>query len=96
MNTRRPSHVNTTVSSRYQTVIPSQIREKFMIKEGTQIAWLDKGDSIEVIPLPEKSWMSFRGAGREMNYLADLRDYRRKERAGDPPVAPESGEGGRR
>lgn len=82
MAARPPRPVSsTTVSSRYQTVIPSEIREKFAIHEGSRIAWIDKGDAIEVVPLPEKPWKEFRGAGRGDDYLAALAEYRGQERA---------------
>lgn len=80
MTTKRPRPIKTTVSSRYQTVIPSEIREKFAIREGSRIAWIDKGESIEVIPLPGKPWKEFRGAGRGADYLTDLAVYRQRER----------------
>ena len=64
--------VCTTVSSRFQTVIPSEIREKFDIREGSRLAWVDKGDSIEVVPVPVKPWKAFRGAGRKSSVSASL------------------------
>ncbi len=80
-----PQHPNspptTTVSSRYQTVIPSEIRGKFLVREGSRIAWIDKGSSIEIVPLPDKPWKAFRGAGKGgTDYLEALRAYRQKER----------------
>lgn len=82
MRTRRgPPISSTTVSSRYQTVIPADIRARFCIREGTRIAWVVRDDSIEVIPLPEKPWQEFRGAGRGVDYLQALADYRARERA---------------
>ncbi|HHW18641.1 MAG TPA: AbrB/MazE/SpoVT family DNA-binding domain-containing protein [Firmicutes bacterium] len=78
-STRPIAH--TSVSSRYQTVIPSQIRDKFLIREGTRIAWIDKGESIEIVPLPEQPWKAFRGAGRSgVDYLQVLTHYRKEER----------------
>lgn len=61
--------VYTTVSSRFQTVIPSEIREKFDIREGSRLMWVDRGESIEVVPVPVKPWKAFRGAGRRSRML---------------------------
>jgi AbrB family looped-hinge helix DNA binding protein len=78
---KRPRYVATsTVSSRYQTVIPSEIREKFMIREGTHVLWMDMGDTIEVIPVCERSWRHFRGKGKGLEYLAELERHRASER----------------
>lgn len=74
------SVTSTTVSSRYQTVIPSEIREKFTIREGSRIAWIVKDDVIEVVPLPGDAWKEFEGAGRGGDYLSSLADYRKQER----------------
>lgn len=82
MTAKKPKAVvSTTVSSRYQTVIPAEVREKFVIQEGSRIAWVVKDESIEVFPLPEKAWKSFEGKGKGKDYLSALADYRRQERA---------------
>lgn len=78
-STRPIAH--TSVSRRYQTVIPSQIRDKFHIREGTRIAWIDKGESIEIVPLPDQPWKVFRGSGKfGIDYLQVLTQYRKEER----------------
>lgn len=76
---RRPA-ATTTVSSRYQTVIPAEVRRQFLIREGTRISWVVAGDAIRVIPLPDEPWAEFRGAGRGGDLLQSLMDYRAKER----------------
>lgn len=82
IKTRPPSSASkTTVSSRYQTVIPADIRERFCIREGSQIAWIVRDDTIQVVPLPDKPWQQFRGAGRGEDYLEVLAGYRAHERA---------------
>jgi len=62
-------------------VIPADIRERFCIKEGSRIAWIVRDDAIEVIPLPDKPWEEFRGAGRDVDYVKALAQYRGQERA---------------
>ncbi len=82
MTTKKPkTMISTTVSSRYQTVIPAEVRDQFAIQEGTRIAWVVKDESIEVFPLPEKAWKSFEGKGKGKDYLSALADYRERERA---------------
>lgn len=96
MTTRKPkAMVSTTVSSRYQTVIPAEVREKFVIQEGSRIAWIVKDESIEVVPLPEKPWKSFEGKGKGKDYLSALAEYRRQEREREKPGPPKGrpGEG---
>jgi len=78
-STRPIAH--TSVSRRYQTVVPSKIRDKFHIREGTRIAWIDKGESIEIVSLPDQPWKVFRGSGRfGIDYLQVLAQYRKEER----------------
>jgi len=42
--------------------------------------WVVRDDVIQVIPLPDQPWASFRGAGRGRDYLSDLEDLRKEER----------------
>jgi len=41
-----------TVSSKYQIVIPKEVRELLDIKPGRQIAILVKGKSVSLVPVP--------------------------------------------
>jgi len=82
---------STTVSSRYQTVIPADVRERFCIREGSKILWIVKDDTIEVVPLPEEPWRKFHGAGRGEDNLAALLEYRKQERAKDEERVPREG-----
>lgn len=70
----------TTVSHRYQTVVPAGIRKRYRIGEGTQLVWLEKGDRIEVLPLPSDPIRSLRGAGRGKGLLEALLKSRAEER----------------
>jgi len=47
-------------------VIPAEIRERFMIAEGTKIAWVVRDDVIEVVPLAAQTWQELRGSGKEL------------------------------
>ncbi|MGB9919327.1 MAG: AbrB/MazE/SpoVT family DNA-binding domain-containing protein [Moorellales bacterium] len=68
-----------TVSQRYQTVIPAAIREQYHIRQGSRLAWIPKGDKIEAVPLPE-AHQEFRGRGRGKRLLQALLSYRAGER----------------
>lgn len=70
----------TTVSKRCQTVVPAQIRKRYQIEEGSQLAWVDNGGRIEVTPLPRHPIESLRGAGRGKGLLEALLEYREEER----------------
>ena len=76
-----PGEINkTTVSQRYQTVIPAAIREKYNIREGSRLAWIPRNGKIEIIPLPAEAQKEFRGSGRGKKLLQALLADRAKER----------------
>ncbi|MBI2266827.1 MAG: AbrB/MazE/SpoVT family DNA-binding domain-containing protein [Armatimonadetes bacterium] len=70
----------TTVSRRCQTVLPAKIRKRYGIEEGSQLAWVDNGERIEVVPLPRHPIEGLRGAGRGKGLLKALMEYRAEER----------------
>lgn len=70
----------TTVSHRFQTVVPVDIRNSYNIREGSRLAWIPRGDRIEIVPLPEEMSKEFRGLGRGKKLLESLLAYRAEER----------------
>jgi len=56
--------MQTSVTKRGQTVIPSKIRKRYGIADGAQLVWLDDGHSIKVVPVPEDPIKALRGLGR--------------------------------
>ena len=40
------------VSSRWQTVVPAEIRRRYHIQEGDTLVWIDDGKVIRVVPVP--------------------------------------------
>lgn len=53
--------MKTTVSTRYQTVIPTELRKKFKIKSNSKLEWIDGGSVMVVFPIPEDPIGSLRG-----------------------------------
>jgi len=70
----------TTVTHRYQTVIPAHIRKRYGIQEGSSLAWVDQEGEIKIIPLPPEPYKKFRGAGKGKGYLELLLESRAEER----------------
>ena len=56
--------MQTAVTKRGQTVIPALLRKRYSIDEGTQLVWLDDGETIRVVPVPADSLRALRGRGR--------------------------------
>lgn len=55
----------TTISSKYQVVIPKDVREKLQLKSGQKMTVVVKGGVVYLIP--EKPLESFRGFLKGMN-----------------------------
>lgn len=68
-----------TVSTKGQMVIPSSIRKKYRIKPRSKVEFLDMGNEIVIVPIPNNSFIESRGALRGVN-VEDLIKQRRKER----------------
>jgi AbrB family looped-hinge helix DNA binding protein len=54
----------TIVSSRGQTVVPAEIRRRYRIEEGDTLLWMDDGQMIKVVPLPDDAVKTLRGSGK--------------------------------
>lgn len=54
----------TTVTKRAQTVVPAVIRERYNIKDGDLLEWIDDGQVIKVIPLPADPISALRGSAK--------------------------------
>lgn len=68
-----------TVSHRWQTVIPAEIRRRYGIQANSKIEIIDTGKEIILVPLPKDAFKSSRGALRGVG-TSDLLRLRRKER----------------
>lgn len=72
--------MKTTVSTRGQVSIPAELRKKFHIEPETQVEWIEDGNAIRIIPIPQDPIKAFRGAGRGRYTSEKLVKDRRKER----------------
>lgn len=70
--------IKTTISKRGQTSIPSQICKKYGIKSHKQIAWIDLGNIINVIPVNDDSVKKFRGSSKGL--LKELLSERKRDK----------------
>jgi AbrB family looped-hinge helix DNA binding protein len=70
-----------TVTTKGQLVIPSKLRRKYSIKQGTQVAFLEEGNRLVLQPLTAEFIRSLRGSLRgEPSALKSLLDDRKHDR----------------
>ena len=72
--------MKTTVSTRGQVSIPSELRKKYHIEAETELEWIEEGNAIKVIPLPKDPIGAFRGASKGRYTSDKLARDRKKER----------------
>ena len=70
----------TTVTKRWQTVIPAAIRRQLRMKEGDKLVWIFDGASIRVVVLPADPIKALRGSGRGERLTEKLLAARREDR----------------
>jgi AbrB family looped-hinge helix DNA binding protein len=56
--------MESTVSKRWQTVIPAAIRRRHNIREGDLLEWIDEGDTIRVVPITSDPVRALRGRAK--------------------------------
>lgn len=72
--------MRTTISHRAQTVVPAAIRERYGIKSGDFLEWIDDGYVIKVIPLPADPIKTLRGSAKGERLLERLLESRQEDR----------------
>ncbi len=73
--------MKTTVTARGQTVIPAKVRRAHRIAPRTRVEWIDDGETIRVVPLPEDPIAAARGAAKGLRKVL-LRDRKRERQRG--------------
>ncbi len=78
--------MKSTIYRQGRVVIPATIRAKYNIKDGTQLTWVDDGQTIRVIPIPPDAVAALYGRGKGQGLtrklLEDRAKYRKKENGG--------------
>jgi AbrB family looped-hinge helix DNA binding protein len=73
--------MTTTISSRGQTVVPAEIRARHHLTEQSRLAWIDDGETIQVIPISAKNPFG-RGIAKGMKLWEGILKDRTEERKG--------------
>jgi AbrB family looped-hinge helix DNA binding protein len=72
--------MQTIITKRGQTVVPSAIRKKYRLSEGDGLIWLEDGATIKVIPVPGDPVTALRGSGKGEALNKALLEQRKKDR----------------
>lgn len=56
--------MRSTITSRGQTVIPAEIRQRFHLGPAKRLEWIVDDDAIRVVPVDENPIEAFRGRGK--------------------------------
>ncbi len=73
--------MQTMISKRGQTVVPSALRRKHKIEVGDRLVWIDDGETIKVVPVSGDSVQALKGIARGEGLREDLLKWRREERS---------------
>ena len=75
--------MRTTVTKRGQTAIPARLRERFGIRTGDYLEWVDDGQTIKVIPVSGDLIQALRGCARGSGLGRKLLAERREDLLND-------------
>ncbi|MBN1488071.1 MAG: AbrB/MazE/SpoVT family DNA-binding domain-containing protein [Anaerolineae bacterium] len=70
----------TTVTQRAQTVVPAGIRQRYNIQPGDILTWIDDGQTIKIIPLPQDTIQALRGCAKGESLTQKLLASRKQDR----------------
>ena len=73
--------MQSTVTVRGQTAIPSIIRKRYHIKPKMKLEWLDDGHTITVVPVISNPIKALHGRFKKVDLLGSLLKYRKEERS---------------
>jgi len=77
--------MQTAVTKRGQTVVPAAIRRRYHIEGGARLVWLDDGETIRVVPVPDDPLAALRGCGRGDGLTELLLAERSRDRDRETP-----------
>lgn len=80
--------MRTTITQRAQTVVPAIIRERYGIKSGDYLEWIDDGQIIKVIPIPADPIKALRGSAKGEQLLKRLIESRQEDRQREQSALP--------
>jgi bifunctional DNA-binding transcriptional regulator/antitoxin component of YhaV-PrlF toxin-antitoxin module len=69
-----------TISERHQTAIPAALCRKYGLKPRMKLLWLDTGNGIRIVPVPEDPVKAIRGFLKGLPLTEILLRERREER----------------
>ena len=73
--------VTSIITTKGQVVIPSRIRNKYGMKKGTKVAFIEKGNTVLMQPLDRNYFESLAGQlGTDGEMLKSLMEDKKKER----------------
>jgi AbrB family looped-hinge helix DNA binding protein len=72
--------LRTTITKRAQTVVPAKLRERYNIKGGDFLEWIDDGQVIKVIPIPADPIKALRGSAKGEKLLEKLLASRQEDK----------------
>ena len=81
--------MKTKLTKRGQTVVPSEIRKHFNLRESSMLQWMVEGDIITVLPFAKNPVEALKGAMKGQvsfeKFMDDRRSDREMEKAKDLP-----------
>lgn len=70
----------TVITRRGQTVVPAAIRRRHQLSDGDRLYWIDDGETIRVVPVPEDPVAALSGRGEGEDLVATLLEDRAEDR----------------
>jgi AbrB family looped-hinge helix DNA binding protein len=72
--------MQTSVTTRGQTVVPADIRKRYNIQKGDRLIWLEDDTGIRVIPVPKDPIAALKGRGKGEVLTSKLLAERQRDR----------------
>lgn len=72
--------MKTTITKRGQTSVPAEIIKKYNLKKGSRLYWLDTGNEIKIIPIPDDIILSTFAIAEGEGLFDELIESRKRDR----------------